>query len=47
MIIGDWRGTGYETAKLKASLGADVMLMRAYSHPEIRQIVFFHILQKG
>ena len=47
MVIGDWRGNDYDTAKLKESLGADVMLMRAYSHPEIRQPVFFHILQSN
>ena len=47
MVIGDWRGTEDDTAKLKESLGADVMLMRAYSHPEIRQLVFFHILQSN
>ncbi len=47
MIIGDWRGNDYETAKLKESLGADVMLMRAYSHPKIYQPVFFHILQSN
>lgn len=47
VVIGDWRGNDYETAKLKESLAADVMLMRAYSHPEIRQPVFFHILQSN
>jgi len=47
VITGDWRGTDDDTAKLKESLGADVMLMRAYSHPEIRQLVFFHILQSN
>ena len=47
MEIGDWRGTNYETAKLKESLGADVMLMRAYSQPRVRQPVFFHILQSN
>jgi hypothetical protein len=47
MVIGDWRGNDYDTAKLKESLGADVMLLRAYSHPEIRQLVFFHILQSN
>ena len=45
--IGDWRGNNYETSKLEENLGADVMLMRAYSHPKIRQPVFFHILQSN
>lgn len=43
--IGDWTGSDYNTSRVAESLGADVMLMRAYSHPKLYQPVFFLILQ--
>ena len=32
--IGDWNGSDYNTTRIAESLSADVMLMRAYSHPK-------------
>lgn len=43
--IGNWTGFEYDTERITASLGADIMLMRAYSSPESFQPVFFLILQ--
>ena len=43
--IGDWNGSDYNTTGVAESLGADVMLMRAYSHPKLYQPVFFLIMQ--
>jgi hypothetical protein len=43
--IGDWRGMDYNASQTAERLGADVMLMRAYSHPNYYQPVFFLILQ--
>jgi len=43
--IGAWSGYEYNTTQMTAQLGADVMLMRAYSHPELYQPVFFLIMQ--
>lgn len=43
--LGHWRGYDYNTANLAAGLGADVMLMRAYTSPESYQPIFFLIVQ--
>jgi hypothetical protein len=43
--IGHWKGSDYDTANLAAGLGADVMLMRAYTSPESYQPIFFLIVQ--
>ena len=43
--IGDWNALDYNTTGVAESLGADVMLLRAYSHPELYQPVFFLIMQ--
>lgn len=43
--LGHWRGSEYDTANLAAGLGADVMLMRAYTSPESYQPIFFLIVQ--
>lgn len=45
--IGDWNGSDYNTTRIAESLGADVMLMRAYSHPKLYQPVFFLIMQSN
>ena len=45
MHIGSWKGSDYNTEGVAKSLGADVMLMRAYSHPESYQPVFLLIVQ--
>ena len=43
--IGDWNSSDYDTAHVAESLGADVMLMRVYSHPKLYQHVSFLIIQ--
>ena len=43
--IGDWNGSDYDTTGVAESLGADVMLLRAYSHPKLYQPVIFLIIQ--
>ena len=43
--IGAWSGVDYTTTGLMQQLGADVVLMRAYSHPQLYQPVFFLIMQ--
>lgn len=43
--LGHWKGSDYDTANLAAGLGADVMLMRAYTSPESYQPLFFLIVQ--
>lgn len=43
--LGHWRGSDYNTTNLAAGLGADVMLMRAYTSPESYQPIFFLIVQ--
>ena len=43
--IGDWQGTDYEVAGLKEQLGADVMLLRAYTKPGLYQPLFFLAMQ--
>jgi hypothetical protein len=43
--IGDWSASDYNTTGIEESLGADMMLMRAYSHPKLYQPVFFLIIQ--
>jgi len=43
--IGDWKGSDYNTTAIAERLGADVLLMRAYSHPKLYQHVFFLIMQ--
>ena len=48
-VIGDWNGIDYSTARVAESLGADVMLMRAYTNPKSKshQPVFFLIMQSN
>ena len=43
--IGHWKGSDYDTANVAAGLGADVMLLRAYTSPESYQPLFFLIVQ--
>ena len=43
--IGDWNATDYNIKGIAESLGADVMLMRAYSHPKLYQPVFLLLMQ--
>jgi len=43
--IGDWSGTDYDTSEIEERLGADVMLLRAYSNPKYYQPIFFLIMQ--
>jgi len=43
--IGSWEGADHNTTRVAESLGADVMLMRTYVHPEFHQPVFFLIMQ--
>ena len=43
--IGDWKGSDYDTARVAKSLGADVMLIRAYTHSESYLTIVFCILQ--
>ena len=45
--IGEWTGSDYNTTGIAESLGADVMLLRAYSHPKLYQPVFFLIMQSN
>jgi len=45
--IGKWMGSDYETTKLKETLGADVLLMRAYVHPEYYLPIFLLISQSN
>jgi len=45
MNIDGWKGSDYNTERVAKSLGADVMLMRAYSNPKSYQPVFFLIVQ--
>ena len=45
--IGEWKGNDYETEGLKAQLGADVLLMRAYRKPTVNQLIFFLIMQSN
>jgi hypothetical protein len=47
MHIGDWKGSDYNTTRIAERLGADVLLMRAYSHPRFYQPVFFLIVQSN
>jgi len=47
MEIGEWRGIEYNATKVAGRLDADVMLMRAYSHPKLYQPAFFLILQSS
>jgi hypothetical protein len=44
--IGNWTASSdYNTTRVAERLGADVILMRAYSHPKLYQPVFFLIEQ--
>lgn len=43
--IGDWKGYDYETSWIEESLGADVILMRQYDHPELYQPIYFLTMQ--
>jgi len=45
--IGDWKGSDYDTTRVAERLGADVMLMRAYSNPKSYHPVFFLIIQSN
>ena len=45
--IGEWTAFDYNTTRLMEQLGADVVLMRAYSHPQFYQPVFFLIMQSN
>jgi hypothetical protein len=46
--IGEWSsGFDYDTTGLRQQLGADVVLMRAYSNPNLYQPVFFLIMQSN
>ncbi|MDY6834507.1 MAG: exosortase-associated EpsI family protein [Chloroflexota bacterium] len=45
--IGKWIGSDYETDKLRETLGADVLLMRAYVHPEYYLPIFLLISQSN
>ena len=45
--IGCWTGSDFNTTRIEQLLGADVMLLRAYSHPKLFQPVFFLIMQSG
>ena len=47
MQLGDWTVSDYNTTRVAESLGADVMLLRAYSHPKLYQPVFFLIVQSN
>ena len=47
MQIGDWKGSDYNTTRVAERLGADVLLMRAYSHPKLYQPIFFLIVQSN
>jgi hypothetical protein len=43
--IGDWTASDYNTTQLEEYLGADVLLIRAYSNPKLYQPIFFLIMQ--
>jgi hypothetical protein len=45
--LGNWTASEYNTTGLAERLNADVMLMRAYSHPKYYQPVFFLIMQSN
>lgn len=45
--IGDWTAYDYNTTRMAETLGADVMLLRAYSHPKLYQPVVFLIMQSN
>lgn len=45
--IGDWTAYDYNTTGVAETLGADVMLLRAYLHPKLYQPVFFLIMQSN
>ena len=45
--IDGWTAFDYDATKLLEQLGADVMLMRAYAHPNVNQPVFFLIMQSN
>ncbi len=43
--IGEWHSISYDWSALKESLGADILLSRAYRHPNTSKPVFFLIIQ--
>ncbi|MCD6455291.1 MAG: exosortase-associated EpsI family protein [Methanophagales archaeon] len=43
--IGEWHSVSYNWSALKESLGADILLSRAYRHPNSSKPVFFLIIQ--
>ena len=40
-----WQGYDYDTAALKESLGADIILLRGYVRPGLYQPIFFLLMQ--
>lgn len=45
MEIGEWTGYSYDTTEDREYLGADVIVLRAYSSPGLSQPLFFLIMQ--
>ena len=43
--IGEWQGWDYDTTDIKAELGADVVVLRGYSLPQLNQLVFLTLMQ--
>ena len=43
--IGQWHSISYDWSALKEGLGADILLSRAYRHPNFSNTVFFLIIQ--
>jgi hypothetical protein len=45
--VGVWNASDYNTTEVAEDLNADVMIMRAYSHPKLYQPVFLLIMQSN
>jgi len=43
--IGEWHSFSYNWSRFEKSLGADIMLSRAYRHPDFSNPIFFLIVQ--
>ena len=43
--IGEWHSISYDWSRVEESLGADILLSRAYRHPNFSSPVFFLIIQ--
>ena len=43
--IGEWHSISYDWSRFKESLGAELLLSRAYRHPDYSNPVFFLIIQ--